>query len=173
MKPHDTALAALARKARLRRLVPRAGLDFTSNDFLGLAESVALRDAASAALARGELLGAGGSRLLRGNHLEHEALEAEAASFFGSEAALYFPTGYAANAALISTLPRRDDGLVPQPGPHSRVVTSTSTRVLRHEHLRSWAPPANGRADDATAPSAATIGVRAMQIWDRSEPRSP
>jgi 8-amino-7-oxononanoate synthase len=112
MKPHDTALAALARKARLRRLAPRAGLDFTSNDYLGLAESDALRDAASAALARGVPLGAGGSRLLRGNHPEHEALEAEAASFFGSEAALYFPTGYAANAALIAALPRREDLLV-------------------------------------------------------------
>jgi 8-amino-7-oxononanoate synthase len=112
MKPHETALAALARKARLRRLVPRAGLDFTSNDFLGLAESDALREAASAALARGVPLGAGGARLLRGNHPEHEALEAEAASFFGSEAALYFPTGYAANAALIATLPRREDLIV-------------------------------------------------------------
>jgi len=109
MKPHETALAALARKARLRRLSPRAGLDFTSNDYLGLAESDALRAAAEAALARGVPLGAGGSRLLRGNHKEHEALEAEAARFFGAEAALYFPTGFAANAALIAALPRRED----------------------------------------------------------------
>jgi 8-amino-7-oxononanoate synthase len=112
MKPHEIALAALARKARLRRLVPRAGLDFTSNDYLGLAESEALRQAATAALARGVPLGAGGSRLLRGNHPEHEALEQEAASFFGSEAALYFPTGFAANAALFASLPRREDLIV-------------------------------------------------------------
>lgn len=112
MKPHETALAALARKARLRRLVPRAGLDFTSNDYLGLAESDGLRQAATKALARGVPLGAGGSRLLRGNHPEHEALEEEAAEFFGSEAALYFPTGYAANAALIATLPRREDLII-------------------------------------------------------------
>jgi 8-amino-7-oxononanoate synthase len=112
MKPHETALAALARKARLRRLSPRAGLDFTSNDYLGLAESDALRGAAAAALDRCVPLGAGGSRLLRGNHPEHEALEEEAARFFGSEAALYFPTGYAANAALIAALPRREDLVV-------------------------------------------------------------
>jgi 8-amino-7-oxononanoate synthase len=77
-----------------------------------LAESAALRDAASAALARGVPLGAGGSRLLRGNHPEHEALEEEAASFFGSETALYFPTGFAANAAIAATLPREGDLIV-------------------------------------------------------------
>jgi 8-amino-7-oxononanoate synthase len=110
--PHQAALAALARKDRLRRLAPRAGLDFTSNDYLGLAESDALRDAAVAALERGVPLGAGGSRLLRGNHPEHEALEAEAAAFFGAESALYFPTGFAANAALLAALPRRGDLIV-------------------------------------------------------------
>ena len=57
-------------------------------------------------------LGAGGSRLLRGNHPEHEALEEEAAGFFGSETALYFPTGFAANAAIAATLPRRSDLIV-------------------------------------------------------------
>ncbi len=110
--PHETALAALARKGRLRRLSPRAGLDFTSNDYLGLAQGDGLRQAAADALARGVPLGAGGSRLLRGNHPEHEALEAEAAAFFGSEAALYFPTGFSANAALLATLPRREDLVV-------------------------------------------------------------
>ena len=109
MQPHQTALAALARKGRLRSLTARAGKDFTSNDYLGLAESQALRDAAARALARGVPLGAGGSRLLRGNHFEHEALEEEAAAFFGSQTALYFPTGFAANQALLATLPRRGD----------------------------------------------------------------
>jgi 8-amino-7-oxononanoate synthase len=108
-KGHEEVLDALAAKGRLRALYPRRGLDFTSNDFLALAESRALRDAASDALARGVPVGAGGSRLLRGNHPEHEALEDEAASFFGSETALYFPTGFAANAAIAATLPRPGD----------------------------------------------------------------
>ena len=110
--PHRDALEALAAKGRLRALSDRAGHDFTSNDYLALAESPLLRAAASDALARGVPLGAGGSRLLRGNHLEHEALEEEAAAFFDTEAALYFPTGFAANAALIATLPRRRDLIV-------------------------------------------------------------
>src|ERR1700743_3151684 len=109
MDPHKAVLDGLAAKARLRTLSFLPGRDFTSNDYLGLAGSPALRDAAAEALARGVPLGAGGSRLLRGNHSEHEALEEEASTFFGSEAALYFPTGFAANAALIATLPRRRD----------------------------------------------------------------
>lgn len=109
---HQAVLDGLAGKGRLRALKGRRGLDFTSNDYLGLAESVVLRDAAAAALARGVPLGAGGSRLLRGNHPEHEALEEEAASFFGHETALYFPTGFAANAAIAATLPRREDLIV-------------------------------------------------------------
>lgn len=110
--PHENALAALASKGRLRALSPAAGKDFTSNDYLALAQSAVLRQAAAEALARGVPLGAGGSRLLRGNHPEHEALEEEAASFFGSETALYFPTGFAANAAIAATLPRRGDLII-------------------------------------------------------------
>jgi 8-amino-7-oxononanoate synthase len=105
-------LAALAEKARLRSLAPREGIDFASNDYLALAGSPRLKRAVEAAIARGVPVGSGGSRLLRGNHPEHEALEAEAAAFFGSEAALWFATGYGANSALVSTLPQRGDLIV-------------------------------------------------------------
>ncbi len=110
--PHQQVLDALAARGRLRALAPRGGVDFTSNDFLGLAESAALREACADALARGVPVGAGGSRLLRGNHPEHERLEEEAAAFFGSETALYFATGFAANAAIAATLPRKEDLIV-------------------------------------------------------------
>lgn len=106
---YEQALQALNRRGRLRTLEGRAGLDFTSNDYLGFAESDALREAVSQALTRGVPVGAGGSRLLRGNHPEHDALEAEAATFFGAESALFFGSGFAANAALLSTLPQRGD----------------------------------------------------------------
>ena len=109
---HARDLDALSRQNRRRRLIPRAGFDFSSNDYLGLASSPRLRQAMTDALARGVPLGSGGSRLLRGNHAEHEALEHEAAAFFGSEAALFFSSGYAANAALLSTLPQRGDLIV-------------------------------------------------------------
>ncbi len=94
---------------RLRALAARAGIDFSSNDYLALAQSPVLRDAAALALNRGVPLGAGGSRLLRGNHPEHEALESEAATQFGADRALFFANGYLANLALFGTLPQRED----------------------------------------------------------------
>ncbi|MEK1891647.1 MAG: 8-amino-7-oxononanoate synthase [Phyllobacterium sp.] len=105
-------LNGLERKGRRRELVPHDGVDFTSNDYLRLANSTRIRSAIADALERGVAVGSGGSRLLRGNHPEHEALEAEAAIFFGTERALYFSSGYAANAALFSTLPQRGDLIV-------------------------------------------------------------
>ena len=109
---HRADLAALAELGRRRALAPRAGRDFASNDYLGLAASDALRDALAAGIERGLPAGSGGSRLLRGNHPEHEALEAHAARHYGSEAALFFATGFAANAALFATLPQRGDLVV-------------------------------------------------------------
>ena len=109
---HERALKALERRGRLRSLAPRNGLDFSSNDYLGLAAAPALAAAAQDSLARGVPLGSGGSRLLRGNDPEHEALEAEAAAFFGAETALYFGGGFVANYAIFAGLPQRDDLVV-------------------------------------------------------------
>lgn len=106
---YDTKLRQLEQKDRRRRLCAEAGVDFSSNDYLGLAACPRLAAATMAALERGVPLGAGGSRLLRGNHEEHEALEAEAAAFFGSERVLYFGSGYVSNLAVLSTLPQRGD----------------------------------------------------------------
>lgn len=106
------ALQALKDDDRLRGLKPRTGLDFSSNDYLGLASAPRMRRAVSAAAEAGTPIGAGGSRLLRGNCEEHENLEAEAARFFGAEAAMFFATGYVANFAVLTTLPQRDDLLV-------------------------------------------------------------
>ena len=92
-----------------RTLAETLGRDFSSNDYLALAGSTTLRTAAAEAIARGVGVGSGGSRLLRGNSPEHIALEYDAARFFGSESALFLGSGYAANTAIVSTLPQRDD----------------------------------------------------------------
>jgi 8-amino-7-oxononanoate synthase len=131
----DDHLAELATQGRLRKLAPRMGKDFSSNDYLGLSQSPRLVQAVADALARGVPVGSGGSRLLRGNHAEHEALEAEAAAYFGSETALYFSSGFAANAALFSTLPQRGD----------LVVYDTLIHASAHEGMRI------GRAETAAA----------------------
>ena len=106
------ALEALKGDDRLRCLNSRAGIDFSSNDYLALASYPRIRKAISVAVEGGTPIGAGGSRLLRGNCAEHESLEADAARFFGAEAAIYFASGYIANFAVLTTLPQRGDLLV-------------------------------------------------------------
>jgi 8-amino-7-oxononanoate synthase len=124
---YETTLAGLERKGRRRVLIDRAGADFSSNDYLALAGSERLAAAIASAVQRGVPAGAGGSRLLRGNHPEHEALEAEAAAFFAAERVLYFGSGYAANTALFSTLPQRGDLVV-----HDALVHASA-----HEGIQS------------------------------------
>ncbi|WP_369726206.1 8-amino-7-oxononanoate synthase [Bradyrhizobium sp. LLZ17] len=105
-------LDALKQDGRLRSLRPRTGTDFSSNDYLGLASAPRMKKAIVTALEAGTPIGAGGSRLLRGNCDEHECLEAEAARFFGAQTALFFGGGYVANFAVLTTLPQRDDLLI-------------------------------------------------------------
>jgi 8-amino-7-oxononanoate synthase len=109
---YETMLHQLAQKGRRRGLAQLAGIDFTSNDYLGLAGSARLNASVISAVERGVPVGAGGSRLLRGNHPEHALLETEAAAFFRSERVLYFGSGYAANVAIFSTLPQHGDIIV-------------------------------------------------------------
>ncbi|MGV2496857.1 8-amino-7-oxononanoate synthase [Pelagerythrobacter aerophilus] len=119
-------LADLADRQRLRRLIPPQGVDFSSNDYLGLARSPRIARAIRQALDRGVPTGSGGSRLLRGNHPEHELLEEEAARFLGSEAVLFFSSGFAANAALFATLPQRGDLVV-----HDALVHASAHEGMR------------------------------------------
>lgn len=157
-------LAALDRKGRRRALVPPAGLDFSSNDYLGLAGSAELAAAVAAALARGVPPGAGGSRLLRGNHAEHEALEAEAAAFFGAKRMLYFAGGYVANLALFSTLPQGGDLIL-----HDALIHASVHAGLQGSRaaVRSTAH------NDTGAVEAAIRGWRAEggrgQVWIAAE----
>ncbi|WFU80481.1 8-amino-7-oxononanoate synthase [Bradyrhizobium sp. CIAT3101] len=110
--PYTLALNVLKEDHRLRSLTPRAGIDFTSNDYLALASAPRMKKAVLGAIEAGTPIGAGGSRLLRGNCEEHESLEAEAARFFGAETALFFGSGYVANFAVLTTVPQKGDLLV-------------------------------------------------------------
>lgn len=107
-----STLEGLRARSRGRALEPRLGHDFASNDYLALAASPRMGAAIRAALEQGASVGSGGSRLLRGNDPEHEALEREAAAFFGAPACLFMASGFDANLALFSTLPRRGDLIV-------------------------------------------------------------
>ena len=102
----DKALAEREQADLLRRLPPvPQGVDFCSNDYLGLARDERLRRRIAAISARrGPLHGATGSRLISGNHPELEALEGRLAEFYGAEAALVFSSGFAANLGLLASL---------------------------------------------------------------------
>lgn len=148
---HERALEALARRDRLRHLTPRGGCDFASNDYLGLANSDVMRAAAADALTRGVAVGAGASRLLRGNDPEHELLERETAEFFGVDGALYFSGGFTANMAVFSTLPSRGDLIV-----HDALIHASV-----HEGMRISKADSIGVAhNDATAVDDAISGWR-------------
>ena len=157
-------LAQLAQASRRRSLIGRDGADFSSNDYLGLAGSPVLAAAVQAALERGVPVGSGGSRLLRGNHAEHEALEAEAAAFFGCERALWFSSGFAANSALFSTLPRRGDLII-----HDELIHASAHEGMRLGRAERIAV----RHNDANAFELAAMGWRrgggAGRIWLAAE----
>ncbi|MGH7647725.1 MAG: 8-amino-7-oxononanoate synthase [Gemmatimonadaceae bacterium] len=86
----------------------RLAIDFSSNDYLGLAGDVRIADAITSALQR-EGTGAAAARLISGTNELHEQLEGELAKFKGTEAALLFASGYAANTGAIPALASRGD----------------------------------------------------------------
>lgn len=112
MYGHAAELERLKRVHRHRSLNLPAGKDFSSNDYLGLSRHPALREAIIAALDEEEIVGAGGSRLLRGHHAAHARLEDFASLYFGVEKSLFFGSGFIANFALFTTLPDRHDAVV-------------------------------------------------------------
>ncbi len=110
------ALAAVRTRGQWRELLPtaltgrgriaRGGrelIDFSSNDYLGLALHPLLAERSGAWAARLGA-GAGASRLVTGTSDAHLALEARVAGFKGTEAALLFASGWQANAAVIPAL---------------------------------------------------------------------
>jgi 8-amino-7-oxononanoate synthase len=89
-------------------------IDFTSNDYLGLARSQELftkiQDKTETLTNR--INGSTGSRLLSGNNDFAEETESKLAKIFKSESALIFNSGYSANLAVLSSIPQRHDTIL-------------------------------------------------------------
>ncbi|MDQ6695832.1 MAG: aminotransferase class I/II-fold pyridoxal phosphate-dependent enzyme, partial [Actinomycetota bacterium] len=81
----------------------REVVSFASNDYLGLSQHPAVRSAAVAAIGRWGT-GSGSARLIVGDRPVHRALESELARWRHCEAALLFPTGFAANLGVVTAL---------------------------------------------------------------------
>ncbi|HBA87558.1 MAG TPA: 8-amino-7-oxononanoate synthase [Geobacter sp.] len=91
-----------------------------SNNYLGLADHPSLRSAAVFGVAFG--VGSGASRLVSGNMELHERLETRIAAFKGTEKALVFNSGYAANTGIISALVGRGDAIFSDRLNHASIV---------------------------------------------------
>jgi len=92
-----------------------------SNDYLGLANHPALRQAALQAMERYGF-GAGASRLVSGTSALHQALENKLALFKGTEAALVFNSGYAANTGIIPAIVGIGDLILSDSLNHASIV---------------------------------------------------
>src|SRR5262245_38633176 len=115
-------LAALRGADQLRDLRVTPGIPLSSNDYLGLASSSRLMEAIERAIAEDARIASTGSRLLSGNHERWDRLESEFAAFLGVEAALYFPSGYAANIGLLGSILKPEDTVFSDAVNHASLI---------------------------------------------------
>jgi 8-amino-7-oxononanoate synthase len=117
----------------------RTLLNFSSNDYLGLANHPALKEAALKAVEKFGA-GAGASRLICGSLAPFHELEETLAAFKGTEAALTFSTGYAAAVGTITALLGKDDIIIVDKLVHACIVdaaklSGAKLRVFAHNDL--------------------------------------
>jgi 8-amino-7-oxononanoate synthase len=115
-------------------------INFSSNDYLGLANDPRLRDAAITALKKFGV-GAGASRLISGTQSPHLELEAALATWKGAEAALTFSSGYAAALGTVSALVGHGDIVVLDKLCHASLIDGAKLsgailRVFPHNDMR-------------------------------------
>jgi 8-amino-7-oxononanoate synthase len=145
------ALSAQGLRRELRRVDSPTGtriqiggrtlLNFSSNDYLGLANDPILKEAAIKAVEQFGA-GAGASRLICGSLAPHHELEEVIASFKGVEAALSFSTGYATAIGTICALLGKEDVIVLDKLVHACIVdaarlSGAKIRVFAHNGLDS------------------------------------
>ncbi len=150
-------------RARLR-VAGRELVDFSSNDYLGLARHPALAQAmaASAAVAGA---GSAASHLVSGHGFEHEKLEEELAAFTGREQALLFTSGYAANLAVMTSLAGRGERALLDRLSHASLIDGarlSGAQVKRYVHGDAEAAQRMLAADGEAAAILATDGVFSM-----------
>jgi 8-amino-7-oxononanoate synthase len=111
-------------------------VDFSSNDYLGLARHPQT-SAAMAACALRCGAGSGASHLVSGHGPEHARLEEELAAFTGRERALVFSTGYMANLAVMTTLAARGEQLLLDRLSHASLIDGarlSDAQLRRYAH---------------------------------------
>ena len=114
-------------------------LNFSSNDYLGLAADPILRDAAKACIDQWGV-GSGASRLICGNLGPHAQLERDIAAFKRTDAALAFSSGYATSVGALTALAGPEDVIVLDKLAHASLIdgarlSRATLRVFPHDHL--------------------------------------
>jgi 8-amino-7-oxononanoate synthase len=127
----------------------RTLINFSSNDYLGLANAPEVKEALIRGVERWGA-GAGASRLVCGTQSPHRALEEALAAFKGTQAALTFSSGYAAAVGTLTALLREGDVVILDKLCHASLIdgarlSGATLRVYPHnnldrlEHLLQWA----------------------------------
>jgi len=152
-QPLEATLAEIERQHLRRRRAtvtayPQAGshasvviegrrlVDFSSNDYLGLAAHPRVV-AAMTDCARAVGVGSGASHLISGHGREHAALEEELADFLGRERALLFSTGYMANLGVVAALAGRGESVLLDRLSHASLIDAgrlCGARLRRYPH---------------------------------------
>ena len=141
------------------RIDDRDLLNFSSNDYLGLANHPRLKEAALKAVERFGC-GSGASRLICGSLAPHHELESALAAFKQIEAALSFSSGYAAANGAICSLLGREDIIVLDKLVHACIIdaarlSGAKLRVFAHNDLSALEEILRWADQQAAAPAAA------------------
>ena len=157
------SLAGPGSRAELN-IAGRRLVDFSSNDYLGLAAHPELAAAMAESAVRVGA-GSGAAHLISGHGREHAALEEELAAFTGRERALLFSTGYMANLGVLCTLADRSETVLLDRLSHASLIDGvllSGARLRRFPHADAVAAEhLLGRATMRTA-VVATDGVFSM-----------
>ena len=134
----EEGLRELDARGQRRSLAEIGGVNLCSNDYLGLAANPALKEAAIAAMRASARTSGTGSRLLSGHSRVWDELEQEFAEFAGTQTALYFGSGYAANIGLLTSLLRKGDLVFSDERNHASLIDGmrlSGARKLIIPHL--------------------------------------
>lgn len=135
-------------------------VSFASNDYLGLTHHPKVKAAAIAAIETWGT-GAGASRLVVGSRPVHDELEERLAAWRGSEAAVLFPTGYAANIGLLSTLGGHGVRICSDELNHASLIDGCRLAAQRGADVRVYPHSDVDAVDDAL-----TGSERALVVTD-------
>lgn len=161
----------------------RALLNFSSNDYLGLANHPALKEAAIKATEKFGA-GAGASRLICGSLAPFHELEETLAAFKGTEAALSFSTGYTAAVGTITALLGKDDIIIVDKLVHACIVdaaklSGAKLRVFAHndlndlEDILKWADSVQSPKSKVQGPSRPQILVVTESVFSMDGDHAP